>query len=121
MKTFDALFAALSATVAEGDPASGTVTAVRDGVHAAGKKVVEVNGKPVLLCNWNGTMYAVSNICSHANETLDCGLMRNGWIACPIHGARFDLATGKAKNPPAKAPIATYPLRVVDDWIEVAA
>ena len=41
MKTFDALFAELAAKVAEGDPASGTVTAVRDGVHAAGKKVVE--------------------------------------------------------------------------------
>ena len=41
MKTFDELFAELSAKVADGDPASGTVTAVRDGVHAAGKKVVE--------------------------------------------------------------------------------
>ena len=41
MKTFDALFAELSTKVADGDPASGTVTAVRDGVHAAGKKVVE--------------------------------------------------------------------------------
>ncbi len=41
MKTFDQLFAELSAKVADGDPTSGTVTAVRDGVHAAGKKVVE--------------------------------------------------------------------------------
>ena len=41
MKSFDALFAELTAKVAAGDPASGTVTAVRDGVHAAGKKVVE--------------------------------------------------------------------------------
>jgi phosphoribosyl-ATP pyrophosphohydrolase len=41
VKTFDALFAELSAKVAAGDPASGTVAAVRDGVHAAGKKVVE--------------------------------------------------------------------------------
>ena len=41
MKTFDALFAELAAKVAAGDPGSGTVTAVRDGVHAAGKKVVE--------------------------------------------------------------------------------
>ncbi len=103
------------------DPDFVRTTVKQEELPHAGKKVVEVNGKPVLLCNWNGTMYAVSNICSHANETLDCGLMRNGWIACPIHGARFDLATGKAKNPPAKAPIATYPLRVVDDWIEVAA
>jgi phosphoribosyl-ATP pyrophosphohydrolase len=41
VKTFDALFAELAAKVAAGDPTSGTVTAVRDGVHAAGKKVVE--------------------------------------------------------------------------------
>ena len=41
MKTFDQLFAELSAKVADADPASGTVAAVRDGVHAAGKKVVE--------------------------------------------------------------------------------
>ncbi len=41
MKTFDELFAELTVKVAAGDPASGTVAAVRDGVHAAGKKVVE--------------------------------------------------------------------------------
>jgi phosphoribosyl-ATP pyrophosphohydrolase len=41
VKTFDELFDELSAKVAAGDPASGTVAAVRDGVHAAGKKVVE--------------------------------------------------------------------------------
>ena len=41
MKSFDQLFAELSDKVAAGDPASGTVTAVADGVHAAGKKVVE--------------------------------------------------------------------------------
>ena len=41
MKSFDELFAELTGKVAAGDPASGTVAAVRDGVHAAGKKVVE--------------------------------------------------------------------------------
>jgi phosphoribosyl-ATP pyrophosphohydrolase len=41
VKAFDELFAELTGKVAAGDPASGTVVAVRDGVHAAGKKVVE--------------------------------------------------------------------------------
>jgi phosphoribosyl-ATP pyrophosphohydrolase len=41
MKTFDQLFGELTAKVAAGDAASGTVAAVSDGVHAAGKKVVE--------------------------------------------------------------------------------
>ena len=46
MKTFDSLFAELAAKVAADDPASGTVRAVRDGVHAAGKKVVEEAPRP---------------------------------------------------------------------------
>jgi len=41
VKTFDSLFAELTAKVADGEAGSGTVAAVRDGVHAAGKKVVE--------------------------------------------------------------------------------
>ncbi len=40
MKTFDDLWAELSAKVAAADPGSGTVT-VRSGVHEVGKKVVE--------------------------------------------------------------------------------
>jgi phosphoribosyl-ATP pyrophosphohydrolase len=41
VKSFDELFAELSGKVASGEPGSGTVQAVKDGVHAAGKKVVE--------------------------------------------------------------------------------
>ena len=41
MKTFDGLFAELTAKVAAGDPASGTVRAVAGGVHGIGKKVIE--------------------------------------------------------------------------------
>ena len=85
------------------------------------RHVIEIAGKQVLICNANGRIHAVSNICSHAEEKLECGRLGNGWIACPVHGARFDLATGMAKNPPAKQPIAVYRVRVVDDWIEVAA
>lgn len=40
-KTFDGLFAELAAKVDGQEPGSGTVQAVADGVHAAGKKVVE--------------------------------------------------------------------------------
>ncbi len=83
------------------------------------KKAVEIAGKEVLLCHTIDRLFAVSNICSHAQEKLECGRMSKGWIACPVHGARFELATGRAMNPPAKQPIATYPLRVVDGWIEV--
>lgn len=89
---------------------------------AGTKKLFDVGGKPVLVCNFNGSLHAVSNICSHADKPLERGRMGgNGWISCPTHGARFELATGRAINPPAVRPIATFEVRVVDDWIEVGA
>lgn len=84
------------------------------------KKLVAVNGVNMLLCNSNDRIFAVENLCSHAEEPLDCGRMRSGWIACPVHGARFDLATGEPLNPPATQPIQTFAVRITGDTIEVA-
>jgi 3-phenylpropionate/trans-cinnamate dioxygenase ferredoxin component len=83
-------------------------------------KLVEANGQSILLCNDEGTIYAISSTCSHAQEPLGCGRVKYGMIACPAHGARFDLETGEAMNLPATAPIKTFPVRVVDGVIEVA-
>jgi 3-phenylpropionate/trans-cinnamate dioxygenase ferredoxin component len=88
-------------------------------VSAESSVAVEVAGVPILICHSKGRYFAVINRCSHANEKLECGRVRNGWIACPVHGARFDLLTGRAMNPPATQPIETYPLRLEGDWIEV--
>jgi len=41
VKTFDELFAELTAKAAAGTPGSGTVAALEKGVHFIGKKVVE--------------------------------------------------------------------------------
>ncbi|MEO6716795.1 MAG: non-heme iron oxygenase ferredoxin subunit [Novosphingobium sp.] len=90
-----------------------------DEVPSGTKKLVTLNGIEVLVCNSKDKLYAVRNLCSHAHEKLDCGRMKNGWISCPVHGARFDLESGAAMNPPAVMPLETYPVRVVGDTIEV--
>ena len=79
----------------------------------------DVAGTPIILCHTKDQIFAVVNECSHANEKLECGRMRSGWISCPVHGARFDLATGEPMNPPATRPIRTFRTRIVDDWVEV--
>lgn len=90
-----------------------------DEVGPSRPKVVQANGKTILLCHSDGRLFAVLNRCSHAEADLDCGRIGAGWIACPTHGARFDLETGAAMNPPATLPIETFSLRVVGDMIEV--
>ncbi len=91
-----------------------------DELPAGAKKLVDLNGNSVLLCNTKDRIFAVRNLCSHAYEALADGRMKNGWIACPVHGARFDLETGQAINPPATMPIDTFAVRIEGDTIEVA-
>jgi 3-phenylpropionate/trans-cinnamate dioxygenase ferredoxin component len=83
-------------------------------------KPIELDGRSLLLCHSGGRIHAIENQCSHALQPLECGLVKNGWIACPTHGARFDLETGEAISGPATEPIATFAVRIEGDTIEVA-
>jgi 3-phenylpropionate/trans-cinnamate dioxygenase ferredoxin subunit len=97
------------------------VAVVRADAVDSGKAVaVTIDGRSVLVCNYQGRFFAIDNKCSHAEEPLECGRIRNGWIACPAHGARFDLESGEALNPPAIDPVRTYPVRLSGDTVEVA-
>lgn len=61
-KTFDTLFEELRAKVAAGDPGSGTVRAVQEGVHAAGKKVVEEAAESWMAAEHEGRDRAAEEI-----------------------------------------------------------
>lgn len=73
----------------------------------------------LLLANIKGEFYAVEDRCSHDNGRLSGGEICAGEITCPRHGARFDLKTGAVLSPPAFEDIATFPVRVVDDMVQV--
>ncbi len=81
--------------------------------HVAGEKCLIVRDAA-------GGWHAVAALCSHALLPMDKGRVRGTALLCPHHGARFDLATGKALGPPAWTGIAVYPLRLVGDRVEIA-
>jgi 3-phenylpropionate/trans-cinnamate dioxygenase ferredoxin component len=66
-----------------------------------------------------GGWFALAAVCSHALLPLDGARVRGTALLCPHHGARFDLASGRALGPPASAGIAVWPVRVADGRIEV--
>jgi 3-phenylpropionate/trans-cinnamate dioxygenase ferredoxin component len=91
-----------------------------DELPLGARKLIQLGDVSVLLCHTAARIFAVRNQCSHAREPLDCGQIRYGWISCPVHGARFDLASGEALNPPATLPIEVFEVRLTGDMIEVA-
>lgn len=62
VKTFEALFAELSAKVEARDPGSATVAAVERGVHAVGKKVVEEAAESWMAAEHEGPERAAEEI-----------------------------------------------------------
>jgi naphthalene 1,2-dioxygenase ferredoxin component len=80
---------------------------------------VEVAGRSVALYDVDGNIFATDNICTHAYARLSDGWLDGELIECPLHAARFDVRTGKVLDPPATVDLKTYPVRVVDDEIQV--
>src|SRR5512141_3091842 len=81
-------------------------------------KSFNVEGKPILIANWEGTFFATQDLCTHDNGPLPEGELIDGEIECPRHGAHFDLRTGRPTMP-AVIPIKTYPVKVEDDMLLV--
>ena len=84
-----------------------------------GKFVARVNGWQVLLCKVDGVYSAVNDRCTHAASPLSGGRIRRGAVMCPLHGARFELATGRCLGGEYRA-LRTFPVHVADGRISVA-
>ena len=80
---------------------------------------VVLDGKPICVARSEGEVYAISDICSHADVALSEGDVEGGKIECWLHGSLFDLRTGEPSGLPATKPVATYPVTVEGDDVLV--
>jgi naphthalene 1,2-dioxygenase ferredoxin component len=80
---------------------------------------VVVGGHDIAIYDLDGEIYATDDICTHAYANLSDGWLDKGEIECPLHAGRFDVKTGKATAPPCIDDLKIYPVRVVDDEIQV--
>lgn len=81
---------------------------------------VDVGGISVVVVNFEGQFYALRNNCTHKDFPLLGGDVSMGRITCEKHGAKFELATGKAKTLPAVKPVKLYRTEVEDGQLYVS-
>ena len=79
----------------------------------------EIENLPIVLFHVNGELLATGDICTHDGGEIGDGELDGDVIICPRHGARFDIHTGKALSLPAVIGIPVYPVRIMEDFIEV--
>jgi len=81
------------------------------------KMALNVSGEDILLVNYNGKFYGVSNVCTHEHVELVNGFLIDDSIVCPAHLSAFLLETGEVFNPPAILPLKTYKTSIQNDEV----
>lgn len=74
-----------------------------------------VGDVPIAVVHTEGQVFAISNVCSHADVALSDGDVDDCHIECWMHGSRFDLRTGVPDSPPAVRSVPVYPVRIEGD------
>lgn len=83
----------------------------------------DIDGVPVAVVRIGSDVYAISDICSHANVSLSDGEV---WcdeleLECPKHGSAFNLQTGEPSTLPATQPVEVFDASVIGGQIVVTA
>ncbi|MCZ7400740.1 MAG: Rieske 2Fe-2S domain-containing protein [Candidatus Methanoperedens sp.] len=69
-------------------------------IATGGMKAVEAGGKEIVLCNYDGKIFALNRRCGHTNAPLDMGTLEGYILTCPMHNVQFDITTGEALSIP---------------------
>jgi toluene monooxygenase system ferredoxin subunit len=77
---------------------------------------VEVEGRPILLVDVEGTVCAYEDRCRHKGVRLSEGKLDGFVITCAAHGWQYDARTGQGVNPEGVA-LPRYEVRIAGDDI----
>src|SRR4051795_52907 len=79
-----------------------------------GKLLVEIGERLVVLIHAAGHFYALDDVCTHDGGPLSEGPIdaEHKTIACPRHGAQFDIRTGAAVTMPATKATRSHEVKI---------
>jgi 3-phenylpropionate/trans-cinnamate dioxygenase ferredoxin subunit len=80
---------------------------------------VEMGGCPVAVVRAADEVFAIKDVCSHADVPLSEGEVDGTTLECWLHGSRFDLRTGRPTGLPATKPVPVYPTMIDGDDVFV--
>ena len=99
-----------------------SVTIALDGLTSGAATRLMVGDVAVAVVRIDDDVYAIGDICSHANVSLSEGevLCEDGEIECWKHGSTFSLATGEPRALPATQPVPVFDVVVADGMVTIS-
>jgi len=92
-------------------------------VPESGKLTVELDDRVVVVIRVGDQFFCIDDVCTHDGGPLGEGQLDGFQIACPRHGALFDIRSGEALTMPATEPTEAHEIKIVDDqiWVRLAS
>ncbi len=70
--------------------------------------------EPVAVAKVGEEIFVIDDTCTHQAASLADGWLEYYCVECPLHESRFDVRTGEPDAPPAREPVATHAIEIVD-------
>ncbi|MDQ4124823.1 MAG: non-heme iron oxygenase ferredoxin subunit [Actinomycetota bacterium] len=85
-----------------------------DDIEDGAMRQFSVGGELVGVYRVGDDVYALADVCSHQEAYLTEGEFEpeDLEVECPLHGSRFNVATGAVRILPATKPVASYETKV---------
>jgi 3-phenylpropionate/trans-cinnamate dioxygenase ferredoxin subunit len=80
---------------------------------------VTVGKTMIALVRIDDKVYGLSNVCTHQFALMSDGFVDGDCIECPLHQARFDIATGEHIGGQACADLDVFPVKIQDGLVYV--
>jgi nitrite reductase/ring-hydroxylating ferredoxin subunit len=83
-------------------------------------RAFRVGEREIVVCRTREGVFALDNVCTHAEARMSEGVLRGTRLTCPLHGASFSVTDGSVLGGPATSPLRTCAVRVVGEQAEVS-
>jgi metal-sulfur cluster biosynthetic enzyme/nitrite reductase/ring-hydroxylating ferredoxin subunit len=86
-----------------------------------GQMLAEVEDRIVVLMKVGREFFCLDDVCTHDGGPLSDGTLEDHTIACPRHGAKFDIKSGKALTMPATEDTVAHEVQVRGEevWVRI--
>ncbi len=84
-----------------------------------GKQIFDLGERYIVLFHVEGQFYALDDLCTHDGGPLGEGTLEGLTIACPRHGAKFDIRDGRVLCMPATSGTPRTKVKVEGDEVFV--
>ena len=82
-------------------------------------RCIALTDRNVLVAHTEDGVFVSDEMCTHEDARLCDGNLTDHLVKCPLHGSRFDLATGAVLDDPAEENLKIYPVTVENNTVYI--